>query len=236
MSPRVRAGRRLVVAGAACMGLGAEAAGPFIVEDAAIVEPKACQIETWTRRPREGYENFVVPACNPTGNLEIQLGGARIRTDDEVFAAATVQLKTVFREATAEQWGVGLVVGGARIRNRSGGESGTDLYALIPVTVPLVPDKLTLNLNAGLLRSGPQDTTVGTWGVAADWTPIDRLRITGEAFRLLRPRPYFQVGAFVTLVAERVEVVALYGNGYGDGSAGRWFTVGLQLYSPPFLP
>src|SRR4030095_921679 len=116
MRPAMRYGRRLIVAGAACAGLGAEAAGPFVVEDAALVEPKACQLETWTRRPRDGYENFVVPACNPTGNLEIQLGGARVRSDDQVYAAGTVQLKTVLREATDEQWSGGLVGGGIGLR------------------------------------------------------------------------------------------------------------------------
>ena len=231
-----RALGRLVVAGAGCCGLGAMAAGPFVVEDAAIVEAKSCQLETWTRQLPDGYENYLFPACNPTGNLEIQIGGARLRSGDPVYDAGSVQLKTVLREATDDQWGVGLLGGVVRFRNRSGGESGNDFYAVIPVTVQLVPDTLTLNLNAGVIKSDTEGRTTGTWGVAAEWTPIDRLRLVGEAFRLVRPQPYFQVGAFVTIVAARVEVVALYGNGYGDGSAGRWFSVGLQLYSPPFLP
>jgi len=214
-------------------GAEAWAAGPFVVEDAGVVEAQACQIEAWTRWPREGHENYVVPACNPWGNLEIQFGGARLRSSDADADVALLQLKSVLRDPDSDGWSLALVGGIANVRNRDGGGRFTDGYVTLAATLPVVADELSLNLNAGVLRVGAERKVTGTWGISADWTPTERLRFTGEAFRLAQPRPFFQAGGFLVIVPERVEIVALYGNGYGGGGTGRWFSVGLQLYSAP---
>jgi hypothetical protein len=214
---------------------GAMAAGPFVVEDAALVDPQACQLETWTRRPSAGYENYFLPACNPWGNLEIQVGGARLRSSDADADATILQFKTVLHEAADRSWALGLVAGIVGVRVRDGGGHDTDGYVTLAATLPVVADKFAVNLNAGLLRVGAQNKVTGTWGVSADLTVNEWVRFTGEAYRLAQPRPSFQAGGFVSIVPSRVEIVALYGNTWGGGGTGRWFSVGLQLYSPPFL-
>jgi hypothetical protein len=49
---------------------------PMIVDDASIVDDKACQIESWMDRNSESATFWILPACNFTGNLELTVGGA----------------------------------------------------------------------------------------------------------------------------------------------------------------
>jgi hypothetical protein len=48
----------------------ANATHPLVTDDARIVDPKSCQVESWA-----------LPACNFTSNLELAAGAARIRPD-----------------------------------------------------------------------------------------------------------------------------------------------------------
>jgi hypothetical protein len=222
----------LALAAATLVAAPADAAGPFGVDDATIVAPRACQLEAFTLQSRDDYAYVVQPACNPTGNLQIQLGGSRLRSDGEHIDTGGVQFKTVLREADGALWGIGVSAGAVRGRNRTSGGEATDGYVNVPVTVPL-GDALNLNLNAGVLRDGATAQLAGTWGAALEWKAGAGVRVVAETFRLLQARPNFQAGAFVTLVPERVELVALYGSVRGGGDG--WVSVGVQLYSPPFL-
>ena len=48
---------------ALAMPFAAQAARPLVTDDARIVDPKACQLETWTRFNRGSTEHWVQPAC-----------------------------------------------------------------------------------------------------------------------------------------------------------------------------
>ena len=60
----------------------AHAARPMIVDDARIVDPGACQVEAWRRFNRDSQENWVLPGCNLSGNVELTLGSAELPVDD----------------------------------------------------------------------------------------------------------------------------------------------------------
>src|SRR4051812_39609525 len=76
----------------------ASSARPMITDDARVVDPKACQVETWVRRNRESTELWALPACNPTGHFEVSFGGGRTwERGEDAFTDQQVQLKTVVR-------------------------------------------------------------------------------------------------------------------------------------------
>src|SRR6185295_7629205 len=89
----------------------AQAARPMVTDDARTVDPGACQVEAWQRTLRGSRERWAFPACNPTGNLEVTLGGNDIadgnggRANDFV-----VQGKTLFRNLETNSYGYGLAV------------------------------------------------------------------------------------------------------------------------------
>ncbi len=45
----------------------AHAARPMYTDDARIVDPKSCQVESWIRFNRDSTEYWALPACNPLG-------------------------------------------------------------------------------------------------------------------------------------------------------------------------
>jgi len=59
-----------------CWPAVAWAARPFMTDDARLTTGGSCQLETWSRRYSDRSEFWALPACNPTGNLEITAGGS----------------------------------------------------------------------------------------------------------------------------------------------------------------
>ena len=53
----------------------AHAARPMLTDDARIVDPKACQLESWVRDSKHTTEYWALPACNVGENTEITIGG-----------------------------------------------------------------------------------------------------------------------------------------------------------------
>jgi len=60
--------------------------------------------------------------------------------------------------------------------------------------------------------------------------------LIAETFGANRGRPSFQGGFRFWVVQDRVQVDTTYGNVLGGGTGARFFTVGLRLLSPAFLP
>lgn len=73
------------------------AACPFVTDDARLTTAGSCQLESWTRLYPNSTELWALPACNPTGNLEITVGGGAAKlgeatgwTDNYVLQAKTL--------------------------------------------------------------------------------------------------------------------------------------------------
>src|SRR3954463_5090656 len=198
----------VVLAGA----LPAHAARPMITDDARLVEAKACQVESWARRNRDSTEFWALPACNPTGNLELTAGGGRtneagsIRTTDQ-----QLQAKTLFKPLEPDGWGVGLAVGTV-------GHPGArrDSYAYVPGSLSLLRDRIVLHANAGALRAGDERRTHPTWGLATEVQLDLRNTFVAEAFSQ-GTGAFHQFGWRHWLVANRLQVDATYGNRNGGG-------------------
>lgn len=212
----------------------AHAARPMITDDARIVDDKSCQVETWLKANRDSNEYWALPSCNFTGNLELAVGGAitnaggSSETTDLVF-----QGKTLFKTLEPNGWAWGLVAGTASHPDISRKLVG-DLYAYVPLTFSFRDDRALLHTNLGWLREKEGHRDAMTWGIGGEVEVTQSTWLIAESYGENQGRPYYQLGLRYWLVHNRVQLDATYGNrSNGDES---WFSIGLRLLSPPFLP
>jgi hypothetical protein len=214
----------------------AHAGRPMIADDARVATAKGCQVESWIRGTDDATEAWTVPACNPGGNLELAFGGARTREGgDSRFTENVLQAKTLFRPVTDAQWGLGLTVGTVRhpARATANGWPG-DSYVNVPLSVPVLGDAWIAHLNAGAVRRRDSGRDLGTWAFANEVRVNGSLFVIPEIFRADFGRPFVQAGLRYEVVRDRVQVSAAIGDRIHGGE--RWFSLGVSLFSPPFLP
>src|SRR5689334_10793100 len=86
----------------------AGAARPFVTDDARIVDPGGCQIETFYKEQRvySGSEFWFMPACNPFG-VELTAGANRIEGDRSLV----LQGKTILKPLETNGSGFALTLG-----------------------------------------------------------------------------------------------------------------------------
>ena len=82
-------------------GLGllnhAEAARPMLTDDARIVDPKSCQLESWVRDSKHVTEYWALPACNVGENLEVTIGGSlESENATQVLRMSSIKLNLFF--------------------------------------------------------------------------------------------------------------------------------------------
>jgi len=213
----------------------AHAARPMITDDARTVDAKACQVESWVRGNQGSKETWALPACNFTGNLELTLGGARTATaEGSATTDVLLQGKTLFKPMDTNGWGAGLAVG--TIRHPGDGRTVSELYAYVPASFSFHDDRFILHTNAGVLRHQASSTTRVTWGLGSETRLAERTWLIAETFQQKEGRPFFQAGVRHWVVPNRVQIDATLGNRFGSRTDERWFSVGLRLLSPAFLP
>lgn len=232
--------RLLTLALAAGAALPALAARPMITDDARVVDAQACQVESWQRINRDGPNRFwAVPACNPTGNLELSVGGAQGRTDapggERRLVANLFQGKTIFRPLAPDNWGFGLAVG--RSHDLPGDSpSVASNYFYVPVSWATRGDDVVLHLNLGLRDDRGQHRTFGTWGLGSEIRLAPHVQLIAETFGESRNGTHVHGGLRWWVVPDRVQVDATMGSRLQAGTTNRWMSLGLRLLSPPFLP
>ena len=60
--------------------------------------------------------------------------------------------------------------------------------------------------------------------------------LIAETFGQNQGRPFFHVGFRYWLYPDHIQIDTTYGNRFGAGTDEQWFSVGLRLISPAFLP
>ncbi len=216
----------------------ASAARPMVTDDARLTDAGACQLETWLRFNRSSTEYWALPACNPGGNLEITVGGAFADSRGLHHADTVVQFKTLFKPLETDGWGYGLAVGRARhIGAGVDDTSNLQRYVYLPISRSLFGDRLVIHTNIGATEPSGGERLRGIGGIGGelDITGAGRTWLMGEVFDQQAGRPFFQVGLRRWLVPGHVQLDATYGDRLDDGSAARWFTLGLRLISSPLF-
>ncbi|MDR0771478.1 MAG: hypothetical protein LBE75_09870 [Burkholderiales bacterium] len=216
----------------------AYAARPMTTDDARIVDSKSCQVESWVQFNRDSTEYWALPGCNFTDNLELTLGGARTRQDGKTQTTDVVlQGKTLFKTLEPNGWGWGLVVGNTRHPNTHTDHSPIgNLYAYVPASFSFLDDRVLMHANLGWLREKESVRHRMTWGLGSEIELNERVWLIAETFGENQGKPLYQAGFRFWLVRDRVQIDATYGDRFGNDTKERWFSIGLRLLSPAFLP
>lgn len=212
-------------------------ARPLITDDARIVDPKACQIETWRRHNEGSTEYWAIPACNPFGNAEISFGGALVSSSGSKHTSdVQVQVKTLFRKLEPNDWAIGLAVGHLDHKANGNRSVAANLYGYVPASFSFASDALVIHTNVGTLRAADESRHRLTWGIGSETRVHPALFIVAEAFRLEASGPHYQAGLRYWVVPNRIQIDATIGDRIGHSNGARWFSIGLRLLSPPILP
>jgi hypothetical protein len=213
------------------------AARPMITDDARVVDDKSCQLEAWSRQVSDGNERWALPACNFGRSIEWTLGGSYVSTsglsgNTDVIA----QAKHVFVPLVDGAWGRGFSIGYASHEETRPRRFLGDAYATLLNSYASADGRRVLHTNLGWTHDRATASDRLTWGVATEFEQSARLYWIAEVFGRDQGRAWFQAGARVWLVPDRVQVDATLGNRFGSGPEDRWVSIGLRLLSPAFLP
>lgn len=217
--------RRAVAAACALalLPLTARAGRPMTVDDAAIVAPGLCQLETYALHDRRHNEYWATPACNVGGAWELGIG----RSWGGDAHHGRVQAKTVFKTMETDGWGVGLVLAD---QFRGGGGLDGDLSANVPLSMSLRGDAVLVHVNAGVMRTRAARATNATWGVGAAFKLNERNSLTAEVFGQQRNGSRYQLGLAHALIPDRLQVDASWSRRMTARGAGEQaVTLGLVL-------
>lgn len=174
----------------------AHAGRPLTVDDAAILDPNHCQIETWIDRTRDATAGWLVPSCNLALNTELQMGFARLHAEGESkFADAYAQAKFLLREMTdAEPWSVGMTVGFGRHPLNEHYRGWNNPYVVVPFSQKICNTPFLVHANLGWTRDRALQRETVLWGVAVEATASEQLTLVAEAFNDVLARPYVRLG------------------------------------------
>jgi len=201
----------------------------MVTDDASILDPGACQLETWTLRSRASNEFWALPACR-AGAFELAAGAGRAGASGAKRTYGVLQAKTVFKPLDVDDWGIGIAFG-TQFDARHG-LSG-DRYAYVPVSWSLRDDRLQIHTNLGWLREKLSQRDFMTWAVGAEAQVTGNSWVSMESFGRNTGRPSFQIGARHWLVPERVQIDGSLSDRVRHSHGERAITLGLKFVTPP---
>lgn len=212
----------------ACVGLAGSAlaaGGPYVVDDAEILERGRCEIEAWhTRGGRDDYSTTVAPACHLIPGVELGLGATFAREAGDRAESFGLEAKTIFVEPKDGGVGFGLA-GGFEYGRQSNRVDG--VFAFAPLSLDPV-DGVRLNLNIGWEWEREERRHFATWGVGGDWAALPRFSVIGEVFGRHRGKVGAQFGVRPELIEDRLHVDLTYRLD-PDETEKHWFTIGARL-------
>lgn len=213
----------------------------MVTDDARITDDGACQLETWVHHDHAGNQFWALPACNPFGNLEITFGGALTHADgDTRFTDEQLQLKTLLRPLTTNDWGAGIAVGTVRHPDVPGAHRLLDdPYFYVPVSKSFADDRVFLHLNLGVSRESETDRTPMTWGLGSETQLIENLQLIAEIYGDTttedKNKPFYQLGLRFWVIPNLIQIDTTYGNQWNTGSSEHWLSLGLRITPPAFM-
>jgi hypothetical protein len=210
----------------ACAALPAHAGRPMTVEDATILAPGQCQLESYVQRTDGAREFWATPGCNVGGTWELEAGAASVDNDVHTAHYGRLQAKTVLRPLDPGGWSIGLVLAD---QFRTGKGLSGDLSANVPLSFSLRGDRVLLHLNAGVVRTRLTRSTDATWGVGAEFKLSERNSLTAETYGQQRAGSRYQFGYAHALIPNRLQIDATWGQRLARGASETMVTLGLVL-------
>lgn len=227
---------RLIVWGLfifALIHVPAEAARPFVTDDARLTTAGSCQLESWTRFYSDSTELWALPACNPGGNLELTLGAGHARYQDPSLPASedyVLQAKTLFKPPETNSWGWGAAVGTVRHPKVNPGPNlFGNTYIYFPFSASFADNRIVMHVNTGWLHDKALSRERLTWGIGSEINANDRLTIVAESFGDNHANPYWQTGVRYAIIPNLFQIDATVGRQTGADQGNRWISFGLRF-------
>ncbi len=223
---------------ALCAAPSAWAARPFVTDDARLTTAHSCQMESWARVYRNSHELWALPACNPTGNLELTLGVGIAKnhgssagwTDDFVF-----QAKTLFKPLETNGWGIGAAIGAIRHPEINPGPNLLgNQYAYLPMSMSFADDLVIVHTNVGWLHDKASGKHQATWGLGTELNLNSRWTLIGESFGNSVDAPFWQAGVRYNLIPGLLQLDGTAARQYSNATEHRWLSFGVR-YTPAKL-
>ena len=214
----------------------AQAARPMMTDDARIVDPKSCQLESWVRDSKHMTDYWAQPGCNVGENAEITIGGSlEGENGHSSFANEIYQIKSIIRPIDINQTGYSIVLGNARDPKRAMNKVIQDWYLNVPISYPY-NDRLVIHTNLGVTHLTDERTEKINWGLSSEYNYNERVDLISEVFNQSSNSTYFQFGLRYWLIKNRAQIDTTYMNSFNHIGEDQSFSVGLRLLSLPFLP
>jgi hypothetical protein len=212
------------------------AARPFMTDDARLTTEGSCQLESWTRRYTDRAEYWALPACNPSGNVEITAGGGRFNADGQPSSHDHIlQAKTLFRPMQTNDWGWGLAIGRAWHTSAQAGPNNLgNTYLYAPLSVSMHDDHVVIHANLGWVQDKQTRLNATTWGTGVEYWVHPKVMVIAESFGDDRQKPWVQSGARFSLIPGVFQIDLTRGTQPGSGNRSTWTSFGLR-YTPDKL-
>jgi hypothetical protein len=213
----------------ACLARPAHASGPYIVDDADIVDRDAMQVEAWWSIARGQRILNIVPAGHfggvPGVEWSLALNGTRLAGADQDSAA--IQAKWQLAAPGQMRPGLALV---HNLAFRLGDAAPVAASGFVAATLP-VGRRLSLHANAGraIDLADPADSG---WagGARAEWAiRPDRIALHAESFASEATGRGWQIGVRPTLGRRGKVDLELVAGGNLAGERARWITLGTAV-------
>ena len=223
---------RIALATLALAALPAYAARPLVTDDARLVDPQGCQVETFYKRQREFRESEfgVLPACNPWGRVELSLGGVWIDSAPTGDArSVTLQAKTLLVPLEPNGAGFAFTIGVAQLSQFQSADA-VNPYVNGIGSFSFLDDRVVLHANLGAVRDRQLHLTRGTWGIGAEILLVaPRFYGIIETYGQRLEKPALHGGVRIWLVPNRLQVDSTIGSQHAAPFDRRFGTIGMRL-------
>lgn len=212
----------VLVAVVACLlGNNAHAARPLVTDDATIVDH--CQVESWWQRENGEPAFWLLPACNIAG-VEWSLGAAKTGHSEPTQYAFSA--KTELKPLEPNHYGLTVEVGHEFF---AGSSLAGDTHFNFALTKSWFDAQLLIHVNAGRLLH-PQAQDNWTSSMAAQWQLVQSQWVFAELFREAAGRPYYQLGYFIEVQPNRLQLDVSYGNKFHEKGRESFVSAGFVYY------
>ena len=219
------------------------AARPFVTDDARIVDPRSCQIESFAKRQQRTREaeSWFLPGCNPWSNMELTAGGFRVAPSPRgTETHGILQAKTLIKQVTTNSWGLGFAFGAERIHRSSpqpdAAGDGWKPYLNTVASYSIASDAVVLHANLGYARDRLEQRDLKNWGLGAEIRLGGRWSAIVESYQVTHEKPSQQIGARYWFIPDRLQFDGTLGHqssGPAFGESQRWISLGIRyLFTP----
>jgi predicted RNA binding protein YcfA (HicA-like mRNA interferase family) len=206
------------------LSLKSYAGRPMSVDDASLVSPSSCQLETWYQKQADENQFWFVPACNVGKNLEMTVGLGSIDEHISRSHQLSVQAKTQIKALQPNHWGVGFSLG-SEVNLKHPDDQSWNIN--VPMSMSFFDDDLLFHANLGWKRDELEQLNSTTWGLATEKRIVEPLTLTAEFYGDDRTSPFYQLGLKYKIFKDYIQFDMSYADQLSSKSA--------ALYSVGFV-